>query len=504
MIRNGEISMSEVKRILRKYWWILPLTVISGVSLGLGTTLFLPKKFTSQTLVLVDQPTVSPDLVKPVVTEASNQRLASMQEQILSRSRLQPIIEKFGLYQAERTKVHMEDLVGRLRTAIEVTPLAPMQGTQNRQLPGFHVNVTFDNPQIAQRICSEITTMFMEQNSKDIDVQGTQTTEFFAQQVDEAKQNLDAQDAKLAEFKKKYMGSLPDQEQTNLSLLAGMNSQLDALTQAVNRAQQDKVMNESLLSSQLATWKAVKGGDTPTETLDQQLTTLQDQLSALQSRYTADHPDVIKTKIQIEQLKARMSEAPKGGGTPANAQATGIEPPAIQQLRARVRQDDLSIADLVKRQGQIQNQITLLQSRIQSTPGVEQQFKELTRNYQSAVEFYNDLLKRHDQAKIGRDLNRRQEGEQFRVLDAPSLPMSPSFPKKTTFAGAGFGGGLALGLAILFLLMASDRSMHTEHDVEVCMRLPVLAMVPSVAPAGREQMNSTAKEAGLKLAGTRS
>jgi uncharacterized protein involved in exopolysaccharide biosynthesis len=211
---------------------------------------------------------------------------------------------------------------------------------------------------------------------------------------------------------------------------------------------------------------------------------------------------VIKTKNQIEQLKRRMSEAPKSGGTPANAQATGIEPPAIQQLRARVRQDDLSIADLVKRQGQIQNQIGVLQGRIQSTPGVEQQFKELTRNYQSAVEFYNDLLKRHDQAKIGRDLNRRQEGEQFRVLDAPSLPMSPSFPKKTTFAGAGFGGGLALGLAILFLLIALDRSMHTEHDVEVCLRLPVLATVPSVAAAGREQMNNTAKEGGLKLGGT--
>src|SRR5439155_1122931 len=130
----------------------------------------------------------------------------------------------------------------------------------------------------------------------------------------------------------------------------------------------------------------------------------------------------------------------------------GSEPPQIQQLRARIRQDDLSTAELVKRQGQIQNQIGILQGRIQSTPAVEQQFKELTRNYQSAVEFYNDLLKRHDQAKIGRDLNRQQEGEQFRVLDAPSLPMTPSFPKKTVFAGAGLGGGLALGLAILYLL----------------------------------------------------
>ena len=501
MIRNGEITASEVKRILKRYWWILPLTIVSGVSLALAVTVFLPKKFTSQTLVLVEQPTVSQDLVKSAVTEATNQKLASMQEQILSRARLQPIIEKFGLYPEDRSTVHMEDLVAKLRAAVEVTPLAPMQGTQNRQLPGFHVNVTFDNPQIAQRICSEITNMFLEQNVKDINVQGTQTTEFFTQHVDEAKRNLDEQDAKLADFKKRYMGSLPDQEQMNLGLLAGMNSQLDAITQAVNRAQQDKVMNESLLSTQLATWKAVKGGDTPTETLDQQLTALEEQLSILQSRYTADHPDVIKTRNQLEQLKRRMSEAPKGGGTPVNAQAGGIEPPAIQQLRARLRQDDLNISDLLKRQGQTQNQISILQGRIQSTPAVEQQYKELTRNYQSALEFYNDLLKKHDQAAISSDLNRQQQGEHFNVLDAASLPMTPSFPKKTTFAGMGAGGGLALGLAILYMLSALDPSMHTERDVEVCLQLPVLAVVPSVAPAGRMQASNNGH--GLKLAGTR-
>src|SRR5947208_16064569 len=201
MIRNGEISKSEAKRIFRKYWWVLPLMVVGGAAAASALTFVLPKRFTSQTVVLVDQPTVSAELVKPVITEQTTQRLTSMQEQILSRSRLQPIIERFGLYPSERGTVHMEDLVVKLRAAIEVTPLAPMQGTQNRQLPGFHVNVTFDNPQVAQRICSEITTMFMEQNSRDIDAQGTQTTEFFAQHVDEAKRNLDEQDAKLADFK---------------------------------------------------------------------------------------------------------------------------------------------------------------------------------------------------------------------------------------------------------------------------------------------------------------
>ena len=499
MIRNGELSMTEIKRVFKRNWWILPLTVIAGVSIALGSTFFLPKRFTSQTLVLVDQQTVSPDLVKPVITEATNQRLASMQEQILSRSRLQPVIEKFGLYATERDSVHMEDLVSKLRTAIEVTPLEPMQGTQNRQLPGFHIKVTFDNPQVAQRVCSEITTMFMEQNSRDIDVEGTHTTEFFAQHVEEAKRNLDDQDAKLAEFKKKYMGSLPDQEQANLALLAGMNGQLEAITQAVSRAQQDKAMTESLLAAQLGTWKAVKGGDTPTETLDQQLSELQSQLNALQARYTSDHPDVIKAENQIEQLKKRMAESPKGGSTSTRANA--VEPSSIQQLRAKLRQDEVAVADLVKQQGKIQNQINGLQGKIQSTPAVEQQFKELTRNYQTALDGYNDLLKKHDQSAISRDLNRQQQGENLRVLDPPSLPMTPSFPKKPVFAGVGAGGGLALGLAILYMLAAFDPSMHTEHDVEVCMQLPVLAMVPNVAPAGKVLSNHNGDQ--LRLAGTR-
>jgi polysaccharide chain length determinant protein (PEP-CTERM system associated) len=485
MIRNGEISMSEVKRILRKYWWVLPVTCVAGTAIAIAATFVLPNKFTSQTLVLVEEQSVSTELVKPVITEATNQKLASMKAQILSRSRLQPVIEKFGLYPNLRDKVHMEDLVSTLQSQIEVTPLEAMQGTGNRQLPGFHVNVTSDNPQVAQRICTEITTMFLEQNTSEINKRNTQATEFFGQQVDEAKRKLDEQDAKLAEFKKKYMGSLPDQEKTNLELLSGMNSQLDAVTQAMTRAQQDKGFNESLLSSQLANLKMMTNGEATPDTLEQQLTALQERLTDLQSRYTPDHPDVIKVRNQIEQLRSRMSESPKPGNPAGARGGSTLESPAVQQLRAKLRQDDLNIAELSKRQAQIQSQINVLQGRIQSSPAVEQQYKDLTRDYQTALDFYNDLLRKRDQANMAKELNQQQQGEQFSVLDPPSLPMSPSFPKKPIFAGAGFGGGLALGLGILYLIAALDSSMHSERDVEVCLKLPVLAMIPSVAPDSR-------------------
>jgi len=482
MVRDGQIATEDAKRVLRRYWWILAITVVAGGTIAMWVATALPKKYTSQTLILVQQPTVPSDIVKPVVTEDLNHRLASMQGQILSRTRLEPIIDKFGLYPEVYGKVHIEDLVERLRASIGVTPLASMPGTQNQSLPGFYVSVTFNNPQLGQQICTEITSMFMEQNAHALEQQAARTTSFLSQQLDEAKTKLDAQDAKLAQFKRQYLGSLPEEEQTNLSLLMGMNSQLEANTQALSRAQQDKVFNESLFNQQQANLEASQKqpGHNP-ETLEQQLNALQDQLTILQTRYTPEYPDVIKLKNSIEEVKKRLAEEPKtnpsGSG---NTQASRSEPPQMQQLRAKLRQDELNIADLIKRQAQIQDRIGVLQARVQASPVVEQQLKEMTRNHQSALDFYNELLKKFNNSAMASDLQHQQEGEQFRVLDPPSLPDKPSFPNKLTFLGGGIGAGFALGVGILGLIAISDTSIYTERHVELCLKLPVLGLIPNL------------------------
>jgi polysaccharide chain length determinant protein (PEP-CTERM system associated) len=493
MVRNGEMSLSDAKRVLRKYWWILPITTIFIGAIGLAASLVLPKKYTSQTMVLVDQPTVGPDYVKPVVTEDLNHRLASMQEQILSRTRLQPIIEKFDLYPNDRDRVHVDELVERLRGAVKIKPMESTPGTASQQLPGFYVNVTFDNPRTAQQICTDITSMILAQNSVDRQKQVKVTTDFLSQQLEEAKQSLDAQDAKLAEFKRQYLGELPEEEQTNLSILTGMNAQLEANTQTLSRAQQDKAFTESVLGQQEANWKASQTGQNP-ETAEQQLSGLQDQLSNLLSRYTPEHPDVIKLRNQIADLKSKLaaqkSDAPANG----TSQASVREPAQIQQLRAKLRQDEISITELTHRQSQIQEQIRQLQGRVQASPMVEQQFKELTRNYQTALDFYNDLLKKRQNAGVAGDLESQQQSEQFRVYDPPSLPDRPSFPKKIIFVGGGLGGGLALGLGILFLIAASDKSLHNERDVELALKVPVLVLVPTLDVAARAKHTTRVPE----------
>ena len=489
MVRNGEIAVSDVKRVLRRYWWIPTfLTLVLG-AMGLAASLVLPKKYTSTTLVLVEQPTVPKDLIKPVITDDLNQRMNAMKAQILSRSRLEMIISKFNLYPDLRSTSHMEELVERLKGSINVELIQPLMGSANQEPPGFNVSVTFDNPQVAQEICQEITSMFMEQNTTARVTRSTRTTQFLTEQLDEAQAKLAEQDKKLAQFKVEHPVSQPDQENANLTILAGLNSQLDANTQAITHAQQDKSLNETLLSQQESNWKASQTGQQNPETQDQELAALQEQLSALLAKYTPQHPDVIKLQAQIVDLKRRMAETPETKTPTPGTQASLREPPSLQQLRIKIKQDDLAIADLTKRQKQLQNQIYTEEGRLQASPVIEQQLKELTRNYQTASDIYNDLLKKRENSAMATDLEHEQQGETFKVLDAPSLPSTPSFPKKTVFFGGGLGAGLALSLGILYLLALSDKAIYSERDVEICLKLPVLASVPN--PVRMSRYNAT-------------
>jgi len=438
-------------------------------------------------MILVEQPTVPADYVKPIISGDLNHRLASMQEQILSRTRLQPVIDKFGLYVKQRQRDNAEDIVARLRAAVKISPMEPMAGTDNRQLPGFYVSLDFDEPQMAQQICTEITAMFLEQNAKEREQQATRTTSFISEQLNDAKLKLDDQDAKLAQFKRQYLGSLPEEEQTNLSILTGMNSQLEANTQALSRAEQDRAFNESLLSQQELNLKSTSIGANP-ETTVSELSAMRQQLATLLAHYTPKHPDVVKLRDQISELEKRQAESAKADKTNAAPAAPIITPPQTQQLRAKIRQDEINIADLTHRQAQLQEQIHQLQGRVQASPMVEQQFKELTRNYQTASDFYNELLKKRQNSAMATDLEHQQQSEQFRVFDPPSLPQKPSFPNVPMFLGGGGGGGLAIGLGILYLIAFMDKSLHTEHDVEKCLKLRVLTVIPTLelAESGRD------------------
>lgn len=477
-----DIGPKDIVAILRRrYSLILVLALFGGIA-GFAAARVLPKRYTSKTLVLVQQPEVQP--VTPIATDNVNQRLATMQQQILSTARLEPVIRDLNLYPSDINRLPMEELVERLRKSITITPVAPMAETRAQNLPGFTISVDFGNPQIAQQICAMITSMFVEENIKVSQGNYADTTKFLNEQLDQAKAKLDEQEAKLAGFQRRYVGSLPEDSQTNLNLLNGQTSQLEAATQAVNRAQQDKSFAESILAQQLSAWHASQSGQNP-ETLDQQLEALQAQLVALQSKYTDDHPDVIKAKNDIAVLKRKMADSDqqrKNAAAPEKNAPPAGEPTQILQLRAQIHQYDQAIKERTAQQEEIKRQIAIYQARVAASPAVEQEYKLLTRDHQTVLDSYNELMKKRDASAMSQQFDQSKQNDRFHVLDPANYPNEPSFPKLPIFAGGGFGAGLALGFGLAFLLEMQDTSMRSEHDIEVVLRLPVLAMIPVIAP----------------------
>jgi uncharacterized protein involved in exopolysaccharide biosynthesis len=278
-----------------------------------------------------------------------------------------------------------------------------------------------------------------------------------------------------------------------MNMLTTLSSQLDASTQALSHVQQEKTFNEQMLASQLATFQSAQvGTGASPDTLEKQLAAMQQSLLVLESRYTDDYPDVIKTKADIAALQKKIADGGSAPTTTAKPARPSTEPLQIQQLRATIHALDQEIGDKEKQQLRIQQQINTQQARIEASPAVEEQFKELSRGYQVALESYNDLKKKYDESKMSVDLDQQQQGEQFRVLDPANLPARPSFPNRPLFALGGLGGGLGLGLALAFLLEMKDTSFKTERDVEFVLQLPVLAMVPAIEPPSAKGIGRTA------------
>lgn len=483
MLGHRELTIEEYLEIAwRRIWVILIPTIVVGAA-TFGYSLTIQDRYTSQTLVLVEQQKVPDRFVTPVVTDELNQRLGTMREQILSRSRLQPLIDRYPLFSAEeKSQVPLEDLIDRLRTAISVTPVQTLGGGGRDGLPGFYISFTWSDPHLAQQICQQITSMFMEENLKWRESRAQQTTAFLQKQLDEAKKKLDEEDARLAEFKRRYIGQLPGQEQTNLNLLMGMNTQLDAVTQLINRAQQEKSFAETQLQQQLAAWQATQTGTNP-HTLEDQLTLKKKELIELEARYTQNHPDVTRLKQTIADLERRIAEAEANPSAKMETEVDStrlIEPPQIQQLRSQIRQLDLTIREKTREQERLQEQIKIYQARVQLSPVIEQQYKELTRDYDTALKFYNDLLAKKAQSEMGQALERDQQGEQFRVMDAANLPERPSYPNRLQFALGGLLAGLVLGGGIAVLLEIRDKSIRSERDIQALLGLPTLALLPLI------------------------
>lgn len=476
--------------VRRRYWhFLLPCFLVFLVAIL--TSHIIPAMYKSGTLILVEEPTVPQQYVVPNVSGELQNRLDSITQQILSRTRLLHIIEKRNLYAPQRTKLAPDDAIDKMRKDISIELVrAPGRG----DLTAFNVYFSAASPQVAQDVTSELTNLFISENIEVRQQQSESTTRFLESQLADARTTLAQQEERLRDYKNRYLGELPVQLESNIQILAGLQSQLQAEQDALGRAKQQNAYFESLLAqyrSAATSSRTVDGVPTGLPAIDQELDRLHSRLADLTSRYTERHPDVqsvkdqiakteaLKTKLTAElTAKAQASESNGELGVVRDTYTAGGPISPIMEVQSQLKANQLEIAN---RQGAIKDLKTRIagyQGRLNQTPVREQQLADLSRDYEQSKANYDSLLAKKNQSELATNLEKRQEGEHFRILDPPSLPTRPTFPNRIKFAGIGLALGLVFGAVSVVGAEKADDRVYSENQLLKIVPGEVIVQIP--------------------------
>jgi len=480
----------------RHLQFLIPLLL--GWASVWGASWVLPPTYRSGTLILVEQPTMPKDYVTPNVSDDLQDRLRSITEQILSRTRLLHIIDQLNLYADSHGHVTADDKVEQMRKKIEIELV---RDAQNR-VSAFNVYYSAHDPAVAQQVTSELTNLFINENLEVRQEQSEGTTKFLENQLETARQTLSEQEEKIRQFKGQHVGELPTQVGSNLQILAGLQSQLQTEEDALNTARQQRVYLETLVNqyrSFESTPKAAGGSTLGLPAIDAELEKLRAQLADLSSHYTDRHPDVRKLKEQIAEtektririvadMKAKQSAPPDPNAASAS-EASDIRDASspLVQLEGQVQSNRVEIASRERTVSDLKAKVVDYQARLNQEPVREQQLSDLTRGYDQSKANYDDLLKKKNESAMATSMELLQQGERFRIIDPPSLPLKPDFPNRLKFCGFGLGFGLILGLVVAGAFEAMDDRIHDEKELQNLLPVDVISEIPAISVEADER-----------------
>jgi polysaccharide chain length determinant protein (PEP-CTERM system associated) len=511
-----EILSEGLNLLIRRRWLILiPLAL--GLAAAPILARWAPERYRSTALIMVIPQQVPTNYVNPTVSETVAGRLPAITDQILSRSRLERIIQEMELYKAERAKQVMEDVVQTMRgdiTTTAVEPTATNAYGRPKEIDSFRISFVNENAEIARKVTERLASLYIEQNLKDRESQADNTSQFLATELEEAKRRLIEQEKKLEQYRRSHAGQLPSQLGGNLQAIQNANYLLQNLNEATNRAQERRLLIErQIMDTQAVPLPSAPPPvvavtpETTSITTAQQLEIARARLAALLQRYTPDHPEVVTLQRTISELTVRLDqEAPVGNPLPT-PEKTITPGEAAQKKRILDLQAELAVIDhqlaANRAEGEtLKETIAAYQAKVDVVPTRESELVELTRDYTTLQTGYANLLMKREDSAIAANLERRQIGEQFKLLDAASLPERPyNRTERIRIIGSGALAGLGLGLLVALMLEYGRSHFRREDEVLKMLNLPVLALIP-VMTSDREQRKARWGRLAIDIAGT--
>jgi polysaccharide chain length determinant protein (PEP-CTERM system associated) len=467
----------------RRKWLIVIPTVVIGLATA-AWSFTLPNRYMSTTTILVVPQRVPETLVRPTVTTSVYERLQTIAQQIMSRTRLERIIEEFNLYRDERQTMIMEDIIEMMRRRdIKVDPVR----SRGRNADATHFTVRFEaaNPRTAMQVTDRLASMFVQENLQDRELLADSTNQFLQAQLEDSRRRLLEHEAKLQDFKQRYAGQLPTQAQSNLQMLQMTRGELQNNAEAAARERDRIATLEQAIADIVATAQP-KPSDMKGEsmTVAQQLESARAQLRSMEQRLKPNHPDIGHAKRIIANLEIKADEE-AARATPLGAPDGTLVVPAsvmakVNPMRMEIEGLRRSIETRKAEDERLRGVIGNYSARLEAAPQLEAEMTELMRDYETIQDQYTTLLKKSEDSKIAVNLERRQIGEQFKVIDGARLPERPFSPNRLRLNMMGLMGGLVLGLLLVALLEYRDTSFKTDDDIVTTLALPALAVIPKM------------------------
>ena len=490
MQQSASIHPRYIWGLVLKYRWYVILPFCLSMSVGLYFALTLPRKYQAETLILIQPQKVPASYVQSIVSSDLESRISSISQQILSRTNLEKIIEEFKLFSGSGSeKMFIEDKIESLRRRIRVD----VTRDQRRDADAFRISFVGENPLTVMRVVSTLGSYFIDENIKAREIQAVGTSGFLEEESITIRSHLERLEENLKKYREQFMGALPEQLETNLRILENLQMQINTKQQAL----QDARNRQALLESQISAEKKLQEENREEAQVRKEqvgadsikLDAMKAKLADLKSKYTDRHPDVIRQEREITEFQSKMGEKIQ----PAPMDIIPARAPSQMDLfianqrevqTRQLNETKLDIAGLTEEIRRLADQVKVYQKRVEDTPKREQELMSLRRDYQNVKQTYDSLLNRKLEAQIAVNMEKRQQGEQFRILDPARLPNKPVEPDMRKIFLMALAAGLGVGGGLIFLREYYDSSFKKIEEVEKYLEIPVLTAIPALNKPG--------------------
>jgi len=497
------LALAAILEVVRRRRMLVVLPVLFVLAAAISMAVFLPSLWTAKATLLVNRQEIPEALVRSTVNTDLEAQLLTLTYETLDAPRLTKIMEDNDLYPSLRRSKPAATAVERMRKDIKIE----VQDDRDRRRPEsrswvFTVGYSATDPAVAVRVTNTLASLFSEENRKLREKSAAGTSEFFETQLRDLRTRLAGQEQKIAAYKEQHLGELPEQREVNVRTLERLQQQLQLAHESHRRASERRQMiTQNLNDLDLAT--AMAGANmqptasspdfAPGQTAAARLSILRNELAAMQTTYSDKYPDVVQLKEQIRQLERRVEEEKKAaaaspktgpGGAASSRQSRdlrlAVQNPYVLSLMQQLDQAAVEAKASFDEIGNLSRQLAVYQRRLDMTPKREQELALITRDYDSTREMFRSLLGKRGEADVAADLEQRQKGETFRVIEPASLPERPTGPNRIRLLLVGIA--LALGSAGVAVVLAEqvDTSYRRVEEVRATAGVPVLSTIPRI------------------------